>query len=165
ARGGLDAVVLLEKQHAEAVEPGVLEREPVLRLVHPEPARSAGSGSEEDIVVEDLLARNSFFLQALQILDEVADSEVGRIALPVIAVLLAELKRGDIGRRNHLAFVIVPLKNSLDQLFVFPGEPAEEDSELVPLVRHKRALIRPLEVPGGLKAGFAAQSSAPSGKD
>ena len=56
AARGLDAVRLLEEQHAEAFEAGVLQREPILRLIHAKAARSAGARSEEDVVVDDLLS-------------------------------------------------------------------------------------------------------------
>ena len=39
-RRRIDPVVLLKQQDAEAVEAGVLDAQPVLRLVHPEAARS-----------------------------------------------------------------------------------------------------------------------------
>ena len=56
ARCSLDAMFLLEKQNPEAPEACILERHAVLRLVHAEAARSAGAGSEEDVVVKNFLA-------------------------------------------------------------------------------------------------------------
>ena len=50
-----EAARLLEQQHAEAVEPGVAQRQAVFRLVHAEAAGTAGAGGEEDVPVDDLL--------------------------------------------------------------------------------------------------------------
>ena len=56
ARRRIDPIVLLEEEDAEPVEAGVLHAEPVLRLVHPKPARSTRAGREEHIVVDNILA-------------------------------------------------------------------------------------------------------------
>jgi hypothetical protein len=56
AGGSLDPVAILEEQHAEAVEPGILQREAVLSLIHAKAARAARAGREENVIVEDLLA-------------------------------------------------------------------------------------------------------------
>ena len=92
AAGGLDAVASLKQQHAEAVEAGILQRKAILRLIHAEAARAAGAGGEEDVVVEDLLAGHAFLLQQLQIPHQIADGEISRIALAVVAELLAGLE-------------------------------------------------------------------------
>ena len=65
ARRRLDAVVLLEQQDAESVEAGVLQREAILGFVHAEAARPAGASGEEDVVIDDFLARNPLASQAL----------------------------------------------------------------------------------------------------
>ena len=49
ARLRLHAVVLLEREDAEAVEPRVAERQLELGLVHPEAARAAAARREEDV--------------------------------------------------------------------------------------------------------------------
>ena len=46
---------LLEQQHAEAVEPGVAERQPVFGFIHTETAGAAGAGGEKHIPVDDFL--------------------------------------------------------------------------------------------------------------
>ena len=96
ARGGLDSVAVLEQQDAEAVEAGILQRETIFGLVHAEAAGTARAGGKEDVVVQNLLAWHAFFLQELQILHQIADGEVGRIALAVVAEFLAGLE----GRRR-----------------------------------------------------------------
>ena len=58
------AAGLLEQQHAEAIEPGVAQREAVLRFIHAEAARSAGAGREEHVAVDDFLLGNSLLFQA-----------------------------------------------------------------------------------------------------
>ena len=99
--GSPDAALMpslsLEEQHAEAVEAGILQREAIFGFVHAEAARAARSGGEEDVVVEDVLARHALLFERLQVLHQVADGEVGRIALAVVAELLAELEAGTSG--------------------------------------------------------------------
>ena len=41
ARSGLDPVAIFKEEHAEAIEPGVLQRKAVFRLVHAKAARPA----------------------------------------------------------------------------------------------------------------------------
>ena len=66
---GFYAFLLLEKQNAEAVEAGILQRVSVFRLIHAEAAWSAGAGGKEDIVIDNVLAGDALLLQSLQILD------------------------------------------------------------------------------------------------
>ena len=61
----LDAVGLLEEQDPEALKAGILQSKPVFSFIHAKAAWAAGAGSEEDIVVDDLLARLSLLLQTL----------------------------------------------------------------------------------------------------
>src|SRR5664279_153665 len=60
------AAGLLEKEHAESIEPGVAQGEPVFGFIHAETAGSAGAGREEDVAVDDLLLGNALFFQGLQ---------------------------------------------------------------------------------------------------
>ena len=83
---------LLKEDDPEAAKAGVVEGEPVLRLVHAETARAARSGSEEDIILDNLLFREPLLLQFLEVLNEVSYRKVGGVALAVVAVLLAHLK-------------------------------------------------------------------------
>ena len=53
--GLAQAAGLLEQQHAEAVEPGVAQRQAVFGFVHAEAARAAGAGGEEHVPVDDFL--------------------------------------------------------------------------------------------------------------
>ncbi len=97
----LEAALLLEQQHAEAVEAGVAQRLAVLGDVHAEAARAAGAGGQEDVVLDDLLGRDLLIVaQPGQVLDQVADGEVGRVALAAVAELLAEGQRGVVRARR-----------------------------------------------------------------
>ena len=62
AAGRLNAVRLLKEQNTEAVKSRILERETVLCFIHAEAARAAGASREEDVVVNDLLARQPLLL-------------------------------------------------------------------------------------------------------
>jgi hypothetical protein len=57
ARSGCDPLVLLEEHDAKTVESRVVQRQPVLRLVHAEPTWPARSRREEHELVDDLLAQ------------------------------------------------------------------------------------------------------------
>src|SRR5438046_5960549 len=105
ARGCFDAVAVFKQQHAEAVKSSILQRKPILGFVHAEAAWSARSRGEEDVVVQNLLARNTFLLQKLEILHQISDSKICRIALAVVAVLFAGLKGGDVRHRQLLAAI------------------------------------------------------------
>ena len=65
ARLRLDAVAVLEEQHAEPIESRIFQREAILRLIHAKAARSARSRREKHVVIEDLLPRNPFFFKEL----------------------------------------------------------------------------------------------------
>ncbi len=56
-------------------------------------------------------------------LHQVAHREIGRIALPVVAVLLAELEPGHVRHRHALAVVAGAQENGANQLLVLPGKP------------------------------------------
>ena len=110
----LEAALLLEQQHAKAVEAGVTQGQAVLGLVHAEAARPAGAGGQEDVAVDDLLGAHALDVaQVLDELHEVADGEVGRVALPVVAVLLAELEGVDVGGRHDRGLVAERLEHAL----------------------------------------------------
>ena len=124
--GLAQAARLLEQQHAEAVEPGVAQRQPVFRFIHAEAARAARAGGEEHVAVDDFLLAEALLFQALQILHQVADGEIGRIALAVVAVLLAGLESAHVGRGNGFGTVAQAFERAMNQLFVLPGQPAEQ---------------------------------------
>ena len=71
--------------------------------------------------------------QALHELHQVADGEVGGVALAVVAVFLAELERLLVGDGHGFALVAQAFERAVDQLFVLPGEAAEEDGGVVAL--------------------------------
>ena len=73
--------------------------------------------------------------EALQVLHQVAHGEVGGIALAVVAVLLAGLEGGDVGRGHGFGAVAQAFERAVDQLLVFPGEAAEQQRGVGALVR------------------------------
>ena len=117
---------LLEQQHAEAVEPGVAQRQAVLGFVHAEAARAAGAGGEEHVAVDDFLLGQSLLFQALQVLHQVADGEISGVALAVVAVLLAGLEGLHVGRGHGFGAVAQSFESAVHQLFVLPGQAAEQ---------------------------------------
>ena len=137
---------MLEQQDAEAVEAGVLQGEAVLGLIHAEAAGSAGTGGKEDVIIDDVLTRHPLRLELLQVLHQIADGEVGRIALAVIPVFLTQLKSGDIGAGHNFAFIPAALKDGAYQGFMFPGKAAEQDSDMVTLFGPKSILFRLFEM-------------------
>src|SRR5262249_9592870 len=131
---------------AETVESGIAERQTILGFVHPEAAGSAGAGREEYVLVDDFLFRKPLFFQALQILDQIADGKIGRVALPVVAVLFAGLECLDIRRRNRFGTVAEAFQCAVNELFVLPGQTAEQQGRMGPLVPGERALDGTLEL-------------------
>ncbi len=157
-----EAAGLLEEQDAEAVVAGVAEGEAILGLVHAEAAGTAGAGGEEDVAVDDVLLGEALVFEVLEVLDQVADGEVGRVALAVVAELLAGLEGGDVGGGDGLAGVAEALQGAVDQLFVLPGEAAEQNGRLAALVGEEEALGGLLEVVGFFlrKAGLLHEAEA-----
>src|SRR5262249_1272600 len=146
---GLDAVAVFEEQDSEAVKAGVLQGEAVLSFVHAEAAGAAGASREEDVVVEDLLAGEPFLLEELQILKQIADRGIGRIALAVVAKFFARLEPGDVGDGELLAAIAAALEDGADQVFVLPGEAAEQDGDVLALLCREGTFDRAMKV-GGL---------------
>ena len=157
---------LLEQQHAEAVEPRVAQRQAVLGFVHAEAARPAGAGGEEHVAVDDFLLGQPLLFQALQILHQVADGEIGRVALAVVAVLLAGLEGLHVGSGHGLGTVAQAFERAMHQLFVLPGQTAEQQRGMGALFLGERLLHRLLEVVNLAldEAGFPLQAGALFGK-
>src|SRR5579862_7568408 len=143
-------------------KPRVLQRQAILRLIHTEAARPARPGSEEDVIVADLLLRHALRLEELQVLDEIADGEVRRVALPVVAVFLAQLEGIDVRHRQHVAVIAAALEDSLDHALVLPRQAAEQDRHLGAFFGAERALRRTLEVAhrAAIQAHHAGQPRA-----
>src|ERR1700676_4282107 len=116
SRCRFDTVVLLKQQDAKAVEPGVLQRKAILGFIHSEAAGAKRAGRKKDIIIQDFLSGNPLFFKSLQVLNKIADSEVGGVALAIIPVLFAELKGCDIRSRHHLALISVAMEDGLDEL-------------------------------------------------
>ena len=157
---GLDGLFCLVKHKAESLIAGVLQRQPVLRLIHAEAARTARARRKENVVVDDVLARQAFFLEELEMLHQIPHREIRRVALPVVAVFLADLERRHIRHRQLLATVSAALKYGADQILVLPGEAAKKNRDFAALLCRKRALHRPVEVSGLVEAGDLAQAYA-----
>ena len=101
---------------------------------------------EEDVVVDEVFAPDARFFQLLQILNQVADREICRIALAVVAVFLAKLESSNIRRRHDFALVAQSFQGAVHELFVFPGESSEQEGGLVALIGGKCSLNRLVEV-------------------
>src|SRR5262249_34133288 len=129
AGSGLDSLLLLKQEHAKPVETGVLQRKAVFRFIHPEAARSAGAGREEHGPHDDLFPRHLLLFESLEILNQISDSKISRIALAVISVFLPELKCRDVRRGDDFTLVAAAFEHGLDQLLVFPGEAAEKNGD------------------------------------
>ena len=146
--GLAEAAGLLEQEHAETVEAGVAQGQAVLGLVHAETAGSAGAGREEHVAVDDFLLGEPLLFQVLQVLHQVTDGEVGRVALAVVAVFLAGLERLDVGSGHGFGPVAQTFQGAMHQLFVLPGQTAEQKRGVAPLFLGERFLLRLLEMMG-----------------
>src|ERR1022692_4341446 len=101
-------------------------------------------------------------LQALEVLHQIANREVRGIALAVVAIFLAQLKRRDVGHRQNLAVISAALKHRLDHALVFPGQAAEKNGYLVAFFRGEGLLGRATKVMHGaaVEAHHAGQAGA-----
>src|SRR5262249_61822126 len=111
--------------HGDASNPQSAHPRTSPPLKHPKRPRPAGARREEDMVVNDRLARLALLLQPLQELHQIPNREVSGIALAVIAVLLAGLKSRHVRNRKGLALIPQAFERPVNQLFVLPGETAE----------------------------------------
>src|SRR5262249_38442272 len=149
-----------KQRGAEATEPGLPRREAIRGPVQAEGAGAAGSRREEDVVVENLLARNAFLLEELEILHQVAHSEIGGIALAVVAEFLARLEASDIRHRQFLALVSAALEDGADQVFVLPGKTTKQDGDVATLLRRECPLDGAMEVRGLIQPREFAQADS-----
>ena len=145
----IDTMVLLEKQDSKLSEPRILQRHSILGLVGAEAARPAGSRSNKNVIGNDFLAgKTSCFLRP-QELDEVADGEVSRIALAVVAILLAGLEGGHVGVRQPLEAIAAAAKHGFNEALVFPGKASEKNGDAVAFFRGEGPLQGAVEVLDG----------------
>jgi len=142
----MNAVALLKDEHAKAAEAGVVQSIAILGFIHAKAAGAAGAGREEDVALRDFFLSQSAFPQLLQVAHQAANGEVGWVALAVVAVLLAGLEVGAAGHREAPAMVAGTLKDGEDQLFMLPGESADEDGDVVTLGQCERQFFRPAVV-------------------
>ena len=158
--GLVQAAALLEQEHAEFLEAGVAQREAIFSFVHAEAAGAAGAGGEEDVAVADFVLGKAFGFKVLHELHQVADGEVGGIALAVVAVLFAELEGLFVGHRHGLALVAEALKRGVHEALVLPGETAEQNCGVIALELGEGPLNRLVEVLDFalLNAGFLLQT-------
>jgi hypothetical protein len=141
-----EAFGLLEENHAKVFEAGIAKRQAILGFVHPEAARPARARGNEHVFVDDFLVRHSLLLESLEELHEISDREIRRVALSVVAVLLAELERGDIRHGDDLTLVAESFPRALDQALVAPRESAEKHGGVRPVGARKGALDGSLEM-------------------
>ncbi len=159
-RGRFDPVAVLEEQHSETIEARILQREAILGLIHPEAARAAGTGSEENIVIQNVLARNAFLFQKLEILHQISHREICWVALPVVTEFLTRLECRHVGYRQLLAAISTALEHGANQIFVLPGKSPEQDCHLAAFFSSKCALHRTVEVCWLVKPGNFPQTHA-----
>src|ERR1700722_2658337 len=160
AGGGLNPVAVFKQQNAKTVEAGVLQREPIFRLVHAKAAWTAGTRGEEDEVVQDIFPRHPFLFQKLKVLHEIAHGEVSRITLTVVAELLAGLEGRDVGNRKLLAAVATSLKHSTDQVLMLPGKTAKQNRDVITLLGCERPLNRTVKMCGLVQTSDLAEPVA-----
>src|SRR2546425_4073543 len=98
------------------------------------------------------------FSKNLEVLHQVSNSKICRVALAVVAVLFASLKGGDVGHRQFLAAVAAALEDGANQVFVLPSETAEQDRNFIAFLCSKRPLDGPMKVLGLIESGDLAQS-------
>ena len=93
---------------------------------------------------------------------QVANGEVRGVALSVVAVLFTGLEGFHVGRGNGFGAVAQPLQRAMHQLFMLPGEAAEQQRGVGPLAGGERLLHRLLEMVGFAfdNARFVFQASA-----
>src|SRR5262249_23694184 len=144
----------------ETIKACILESEAILGFVHAEAARSARARGKENIIVQNLLARDTFLFKKLKILHQVSDGEICRVALSVVAVFFARLKGGDVRNRQLFAAIAAPLKNRTNQVFVLPGESTKQNRGVRTLIGGERTLDGSVKVRGLIEAGDFAQAYA-----
>jgi len=114
------------------------------------------------MAIDDLLPGHALFFEPLQVLHQVADGKVSRVTLAVVAVLFAGLESAHVGCGDGLGAVAQAFEGAVHQLFVLPGEAAEEQRGGGALVFGERLLGGPLEMMklGCGKPVFALEASA-----
>ena len=128
ARGLFESSLLLEQEHAETVEAGVAQGLSVLGHVGAEAARAAGAGGDEEVAVDDVVLRHAPLVpHVLQDLHQVADGEVGGVALAAVAKLLAHGEGGVVGGVDGLDFVPDAAQRRGDEHVVGHGQAAHQD--------------------------------------
>ncbi len=155
AGGLLEAALLLEEQNAEALEARVAERLAVLGDVGAEAAGAAGAGRHEDVVLDDLLDRHLLVVaEPGEVLDQVADGEVGRVALTAVAELLAEGQRRVVGHVDRLDLVADAAERALQEQVVRHGQARDQQRRVRALAAGEggRVVVAPV-----LLAGFQAE--------
>jgi hypothetical protein len=123
--------LLLKQQHAEAVEAGIAQGFSVLGDIGTETARPTGAGGEEHTRADDLLDRHPLAIAKVdQMLHEVANREVGRIALRAIAEFFAVTQRFVIRDVERLHVVAKARQRGPHELIVRQRQPPEQDGRM-----------------------------------
>jgi hypothetical protein len=105
--------------------------------------------------------RNSrVFSGCLEILHQIAYGEIGRIALPVVAVFLSRLERRHVRHGQLLAPISAALEDRANQILVLPCEATEQDRHAAALFCGKGALDWTVEVGRLVKSGNLPQAHA-----
>ena len=81
-------------------------------------------------------------LEPLQVLYQVADREIGWIALAIVAKFFSQLEGGEIGRGEPLATVPAVLEDGANERLVLPGETAEQNGDAATSAVNGRSIGR-----------------------
>ncbi len=113
------------------------------------------------MILDDVLAGHAACLKIVQVLHQVADREVGRVALTAVTKLAAVLQSlvGWHVHRRH--FVANAVECGLDKMIVGHGETTDEDRRVLALLAGETAwdFVAPL----GFGFGFEAKTGALGG--
>ena len=138
----LEAALLLKQHDAEALKAAVAQRLAVLGDVGAKAARTTGSGGDKQVVGHDVFGRDALVIAQMdQILDQVTDGKVGRVALATIAELFAKLQRGAVGHIHRIDVVAQPVERAGDQVVVRHRQATDQDRGVGALGSGKLARI------------------------
>jgi hypothetical protein len=110
------------------------------------------------VVLDDVLGLHALLAQAVEVLHQVADREVGRVALAAVAELAPVLERVVVGHVERAHLVADAAQRGLDEQVVGHGQARHQERRVGALGRGElaRHLVEPLL--GGL--GRQAQAGA-----
>src|SRR5271165_6373003 len=138
----MNAAILRKRENPKSFEPSRCQCGTELRLVHAEAAGTSAGCGEINILLHDVSGTESRLLKAVQVPEQIAYSEINRIAQAARAILLRHLVGGAIGFRQPLASVSGTGEQTFDQTLVLPRKTAEEDGYRAAFFRSKGKFLR-----------------------